>query len=1414
MGAAPMPPYPISARWQAAMNALPPPGQPAEGSAAPTSAMDSGPKYTTMSGIAKNAAAGAVEGAGDLLNVMSDPFGNLVGRPLATVGVLAHDLIVPHFGGKAFTPQERAELLDDGGDQIGTQAVNASARAVGATAPGQVAPQTGFEQGVRGVARMGTGAALLGPGEGAQALAGNFATGAAAYGGGQMADALVPESSKWHPTAELAGQIAGGAGMAGGEALARGGARLASDVARHVTEPLSIGPKVAAIDPTTGQPILDANGVPLMTTVGQQRVAARNVAQAAGRTPTDLAAALPPQDEATLVPGSTPTMGQLTGDTSLLGYERNLRNTVGRAAFTNAEAINTLARRAALEGLAPAEAGTAMREYVTSHLADLQRQAEENDATARQGATSTADQIGGAGQPSEYGQEMSEHVQRQFAPAFAASDHDLQAARGGVANALNAAGGNPATTDVQALGAGQQQGLDAMRQPVKAAASRLYEAIDPDGTLALDARPVGAAARDIQRNVGLGGAVSAAERAPLDAAAGIRGVIPFSDLRSLASNTSAALRAIRRDPQLGAESQSYRRISQLQDAIHGAMSEAASRRAEDDAEAIAAGTMRPEDGISARLGGTLDQEIDQRLSGEPSGTEAATGTWGNSGGENSPAPTTRQGTVPSGDGAEVPQARGPGNAPGDQGLSTPEGRGAPPAGNAGLAPAEGPFGPIHTTYRHDANEAISRLLADKTGEAVGALYHPQVGDIDLVWGKEGTPQKNYEDGYGLAKIAKKHPEVLNDLQSILSQMEVTRRTENRAQLESADHKGTVSLNWFEKPKKWLLTAYQKEAGEGSGTVSSIGTDNPKGSQGFPVNRSPSSVGSDATMDTATRPASDDTASRGADTSQNISQASAPNKGNAFQAIHGTTPESANVVARMPGATDLKANFDEAARTRLQQANVGYRDYKQRFREGTVGDVLQSGQGSTGFRLSPSAVPAKLFTPGPKGAEAADNLIRAAGSVEDAQGVLGEGPAHSLRLAAEQDGVLNTAKYQRWMAAHKPILDKFPALRAQFETLGKAQTTLDNALARRRDLDSQYPLAGVGSHAELAMRYWRPGERGGEGVQSYLRDTGSTPAALRTLDDYAAYSLRRDAFKNGEWNEAGYQSWQKRFAPALATRPELAQRFGTFADAQRTVGETAAADRARLNNFQDSAARFYLGRDGEGADLHAAVTRLMGADNPAREAADLMRRARGNDAAIDGIQRNVVDWMLEKARSTSESGTTGEKEIAGGAFQRALNNPKVRRALEQVLTPAQVRVMDAVGKDIERAARSVNATKVPGSPGTAADLHAMGTSDGVSLLLEAGLAEKAAEGLGHAAHLPGVAHVVPIIGPAAALWLKAKRAAGYAQIDQLATQMVLNPEFGRAMLQKAVPNSRAPIRRQALQRVVAAWMAAAAQGNGG
>ena len=121
-------------------------------------------------------------------------------------------------------------------------------------------------------------------------------------------------------------------------------------------------------------------------------------------------------------------------------------------------------------------------------------------------------------------------------------------------------------------------------------------------------------------------------------------------------------------------------------------------------------------------------------------------------------------------------------------------------------PNDGPFGPIADQFKGDAAGAIEHLTREKTGEAVGALSHAEIGDIDLVWGKEGTGKSN---GYGLAKIAKFHPEVLGELQDILSGMHVTSKTDNRVQLESADHKAAVQLNWHGTAKKWLLTAFEK-----------------------------------------------------------------------------------------------------------------------------------------------------------------------------------------------------------------------------------------------------------------------------------------------------------------------------------------------------------------------------------------------------------------------------------------------------------------------------------------------------------------------------------------------------------------------------------------------------------------------------
>lgn len=136
------------------------------------------------------------------------------------------------------------------------------------------------------------------------------------------------------------------------------------------------------------------------------------------------------------------------------------------------------------------------------------------------------------------------------------------------------------------------------------------------------------------------------------------------------------------------------------------------------------------------------------------------------------------------------------------------------------SPKTGAFGTIYTQFKGKPQEAIAFLLEKKEGEAVGALHHKDIGDIDLVWGKEGTAKS---DGFGLAKLAKYHPEVLGNLQEILDAMVVVKRTDNRVQLESETHQASVRLTWDSEKKNWLLIAFEKKNSVSDNTTDTVGT---------------------------------------------------------------------------------------------------------------------------------------------------------------------------------------------------------------------------------------------------------------------------------------------------------------------------------------------------------------------------------------------------------------------------------------------------------------------------------------------------------------------------------------------------------------------------------------------------------------
>ncbi|MCP4355665.1 MAG: hypothetical protein GY793_08580 [Proteobacteria bacterium] len=117
----------------------------------------------------------------------------------------------------------------------------------------------------------------------------------------------------------------------------------------------------------------------------------------------------------------------------------------------------------------------------------------------------------------------------------------------------------------------------------------------------------------------------------------------------------------------------------------------------------------------------------------------------------------------------------------------------------------GEFGPM-LKKKGSWEENLEQLKTYQTGEIKSAISHPEIGNIDVIWGKTGTAKR---DGDGLSKIIAFHPEVEKDLPDIIKNMEIKSQSKNRILLESADHKSTVSLNYQGDEKKWLLTAFKK-----------------------------------------------------------------------------------------------------------------------------------------------------------------------------------------------------------------------------------------------------------------------------------------------------------------------------------------------------------------------------------------------------------------------------------------------------------------------------------------------------------------------------------------------------------------------------------------------------------------------------
>ncbi|EPO7270025.1 PBECR2 nuclease fold domain-containing protein [Campylobacter upsaliensis] len=113
----------------------------------------------------------------------------------------------------------------------------------------------------------------------------------------------------------------------------------------------------------------------------------------------------------------------------------------------------------------------------------------------------------------------------------------------------------------------------------------------------------------------------------------------------------------------------------------------------------------------------------------------------------------------------------------------------------------------YAEFYRDGKGAAKKLLAEKGGQVSGAFYKEGLGEIDLVWGEAGSGKS---DGFGLAKIVKYHPEVIDKLDDIIANTSIVKESDNRYHLENENYKLAIRKDFEGEKTNWLLTAFEKK----------------------------------------------------------------------------------------------------------------------------------------------------------------------------------------------------------------------------------------------------------------------------------------------------------------------------------------------------------------------------------------------------------------------------------------------------------------------------------------------------------------------------------------------------------------------------------------------------------------------------
>lgn len=329
-----------------------------------------------------------------------------------------------------------------------------------------------------------------------------------------------------------------------------------------------------------------------------------------------------------------------------------------------------------------------------------------------------------------------------------------------------------------------------------------------------------------------------------------------------------------------------------------------------------------------------------------------------------------------------------------------------------------------------------------------------------------------------------------------------------------------------------------------------------------------------------------------------------------------------------------------------------------------------------------------------------------------------------------------------------------------------------------------------------------GPTGFDTAKAFIKASKASPDAIFAMKESLLNDLR-GRLKSGPLNTQKINSWKSDFNGALRALdeqvPGFSRSFDDAAKAADKLAEFGAQRKATEEAFQKQTLAKFLGAT-DATEVENRVAKILrNKESGVTEMRNLVSQVSKDPAALEGLRKATADWIVSNMTTTAEAATSGQKLLSAGNFQKMVSGTD--SVLSQVFTKEQMNTLRAIAKDMERANRINQATRVAASPGSAKDWFKAVWNKVPETFKTTSLFAGMVAGLMKAYDAGGLQAVALIGVPLAAEeGFRHWRGTGMDKVQSLVKEGLLNPTIGRQLLMN-VPTKQLSARKEIFGRAL-------------